>query len=120
MTLTNSPPPPKDSPLENAGFAHFFERQFSIDAVRQFKPGPKVYQMVASALDTPLPSLCMVAAHVWDTIGAQTLGYSGALITRSGNAPLLVEGVPQPDYIAPDLVEIAKQLIAFKDRVEAR
>jgi 2-haloacid dehalogenase len=115
LTLTNSPPHPEGSPLEHAGVAHFFERQFGIDVVRQFKPAPKVYQMVASALDTPLPSLCMVAAHVWDTIGAQTVGYSGALITRSGNAPLLVEGVPQPDYIGPDLVELAKQLIAFKD-----
>jgi 2-haloacid dehalogenase len=62
----------------------------------------------------------MAAAHVWDAIDAQTVSYSGALITRSGNAPLLVREVPQPNYIAPDLVEIAKQLIAFKDRAEAR
>ena len=30
----------------------------------------------------------MVAAHVWDTIGAQSVGFSAALITRPGNAPL--------------------------------
>jgi 2-haloacid dehalogenase len=120
VTMTNSPPHPEGSPLEHAGIAHFFERQFSIDTVRQFKPAPKAYQMVASGLNTPPRSLCMVAAHVWDTIGAQTVGYSGALITRSGNALLLVEGVPQPEYIAPDLVQLAKQLIAFKDRAETR
>jgi 2-haloacid dehalogenase len=114
VTLSNSPPHAEGSPLERAGIAHFFERQFSVDSIRQFKSSRKVYQMVASALDTSLPSLCMIAAHVWDTIGAQSVGYSGALITRSGNAPLLVERVPQPDYIAPDLVELAKQLIAFK------
>ena len=35
------------------------------------------------------PSACMmVAAHVWDPIGAQAAGFSGALITRPGNAPL--------------------------------
>lgn len=120
VTPTSSPPHPEGSPLEHAGTPHFFERQFSIDAVRQFKPGLKVYQMLASALDTPLASHCMAAAHVWDAIDAQTVSYSGALITRSGNAPLLVREVPQPNYIAPDLVEIAKQLIAFKDRAEAR
>ena len=120
VTLTNSPPHPKGSPLEHAGMAHVFERQFSIDAIRQFKPAPTDYQVVASALDTPLSSLCMVAAHVWDAIGAQTVAYSGALITRSENAALLVGGVPQPNYIAPDLVEIAKQLIGFKDRAKAR
>jgi 2-haloacid dehalogenase len=47
VTLTNSPPHPKGSPLERAGIARFFEPQFSVDAVRQFKPAPKVYQMVA-------------------------------------------------------------------------
>ena len=31
----------------------------------------------------------MVAAHVWDTIGAQRLGSDAALITRPGNAPLV-------------------------------
>ncbi|HEX7362398.1 MAG TPA: haloacid dehalogenase type II [Bryobacteraceae bacterium] len=120
VTLTNSPPHPQGSPLERAGIAHFFERQFSVDAVRQFKPAPQVYRMVASMLDAPLRSLCMVAAHVWDTIGAQSAGYSAALLTRSGNAPLPVEGLPQPDYIAANLPELAKQLIRFRDQAEAR
>lgn len=115
VTLTNSPPHPRGSPLERAGIAHFFEREFSVDAVRQFKPAPKVYQMVASMLDAPPRSLCMVAAHVWDTIGAQSAGYSAALLARSGNAPLMVEGLPQPDCTAGNLPELAKQLIAFRD-----
>jgi 2-haloacid dehalogenase len=119
VTLTNSPPDPQGSPLEHAGIAHFFERRFSVDAVRQFKPAPKVYQMVASMLDAPLRSLCMVAAHVWDTIGAQSAGYSAALLARSGNAPLRVEGLPQPDWIAANLPELAKQLITFRDEAGA-
>ena len=119
VTLTNSPPHPKGSPLERAGIAHFFEREFSVDAVRQFKPAPKVYQMVASMLDAPLGSICMVAAHVWDTIGAQSAGYSAALLTRSGNAPLMVEGLPQPDCIAGNLPELARQLIALRDQAGA-
>ena len=119
VTLTNSPPHPKGSPLERAGIAHFFEREFSVDAVRQFKPAPKVYQMVASMLDAPPGSICMVAAHVWDTIGAQSAGYSAALLTRSGNAPLMVEGLPQPDCIAGNLPELARQLIALRDQAGA-
>ena len=120
VTLTNSPPHPQGSPLERAGITRFFERQFSVDSVRQFKPAPKVYQMVASMLDAPVSSLCMVASHVWDTIGAQSAGYSAALLARSGNAPLTVGGLPQPDCIAPDLVQLAKQLIRFRDRTETR
>src|SRR5579884_2073614 len=110
VTLTNSPPHPQGSPLERAGIAHFFERQFSVDAVRQFKPAPQVYQMVASALDASVSSVCLVASHVWDTIGAQSVGYSAALLARSGNAPLIVDGLPQPDCIAPDLIELANRL----------
>jgi hypothetical protein len=37
-TLTNSPPHPRGSPLERTGISKFFERQFSVDVVRQFKP----------------------------------------------------------------------------------
>lgn len=120
VTLTNSPSHPRGSPLERAGIAPFFERQFSVDAVRQFKPAPNVYQMVASMLDVSVSSLCMVASHVWDTIGAQSAGYSAALLARSGNAPLIVDGLPQPDCIAPDLIDLASQLIRFRDRAEAR
>ena len=52
----------------------------------------------------------MVAAHVWDTVGAQSAGFSAALITRPGNAPLPVRGLPQPALVAADLRELARQL----------
>ena len=52
----------------------------------------------------------MVAAHVWDTLGAQNVGFSAALITRSGNPPLPVEGLPQPTLVVSDLMELAERL----------
>lgn len=111
VTLTNTPPDPHGSPLERAGLAHLIERQFSVDSVRRFKPSPQGYHMVVELLDVPPSSLCMVAAHTWDTVGAQSVGYSAALISRPGNAPLLVHGLPQPQAVAPDLPGVAKQLI---------
>ena len=111
VTLTNSPPDPQASPLRHAGIDAWFEKSFSIDRVRRFKPAPQVYHMVAEELDVPPAALCMVAAHVWDTIGAQSIGCSGALITRLGNAPLPVHGLPQPQAVAPDLPGLATQLI---------
>jgi hypothetical protein len=49
-------------------------------------------------------SACMmVAAPVWDTVGAQSAGFNSALITRAGNAPLTVLGLPQPNIVVPDL-----------------
>jgi 2-haloacid dehalogenase len=112
VTLTNSPPNPGGpSPLENAGLGGYFERQFSVDACRTFKPARDVYAYACRELGVAPADCMMVAAHVWDTIGAQSAGYSGALITRPGNAVLPLDGLPQPALVAPDLKQLAQQLI---------
>jgi len=111
VTLTNSPPNPNGpSPLEHAGLGGFFERQFSVDARRTFKPAPAVYHYVCDELAVEPGEAMMVAAHVWDTIGAQRAGLDAALITRPGNAPLVADGLPQPSVVARDLRELAAQL----------
>jgi 2-haloacid dehalogenase len=112
VTLTNSPPNPDGpSPLESAGLGGYFERQFSVDACRTFKPARDVYDHVCRELEIAPAECMMVAAHVWDTIGAQSAGFSGALITRPGNAPLPLDGLPQPTLVAADLRQLAQLLI---------
>ena len=112
VTLTNSPPNPSGpSPLENAGLGGYFERQFSVDACRTFKPARDVYAYACRELGVAPADCMMVAAHVWDTIGAQSAGYGGALITRPGNAVLPLDGLPQPALVAPDLKQLAQKLI---------
>jgi 2-haloacid dehalogenase len=109
VAFTNSPPV-QPSPAENAGLGKFFEREFSIDRVRRFKPAPQCYHMVVEELDVELSACGMVAAHVWDTLGAQCAGYSGAaLITRGVNAPLPVHRIPQPQIVASDFMSLASQ-----------
>jgi 2-haloacid dehalogenase len=111
VTLTNSPPNPGGaSPLEHAGLGRFFERQFSVDSHRAFKPAPLVYRYVCEELKVAPAECMMVAAHVWDTIGAQRVGFSAALITRPGNALLPIGGLPQPNIVAGDLRDLARQL----------
>ena len=113
VTLTNSPPNPDGpTPLEHAGLAHFFEQQFSVDACRAFKPAPTVYRYVCEQFGVTPAACMMVAAHVWDTVGAQSAGFSGALITRPGNAQLPIPGFPQPAVVANDLREFAARLCA--------
>jgi 2-haloacid dehalogenase len=112
VTLTNSPPTPgARSPLENAGLDRFFERQFNVQSVRAYKPAPAVYQMVARELGVPTSACCLVACHVWDTIGAQATGMAGAFLVRSGNATLPMEGLPQPSVVAADMPSLATALI---------
>jgi 2-haloacid dehalogenase len=111
VTLTNSPPNPGvPSPLESAGLGGYLERQFSVDACRTFKPARDVYNYVCRELQVAPTDCMMVAAHVWDTIGAQSAGFSAALITRPGNAPLPIDGLPQPTLVAADLRQLAQRL----------
>jgi 2-haloacid dehalogenase len=113
ITLTNSPPNP-DGPtaLEHAGLAPYFESTLSVDSCRAFKPAHAVYQHVCDELDVAPADCMMVAARVWDTIGAQAAGFSGALITRPGNALLPIDALPQPTVVADDLHDLAEQLCA--------
>jgi 2-haloacid dehalogenase len=112
VTLTNSPHKAGvQTPLDNAGLAGFFEHQFSVGSCRSFKPSPSVYRYVCQQLDVSPADCMMVAAHVWDTLGAQSVGFSGALITRPGNSPLPVDGLPQPDLVVSDVRQLAERLI---------
>jgi 2-haloacid dehalogenase len=114
VTLTNSPPDAQVKQLGHAGIDGFFERLFSIDRVRRYKPAPQTYHMVAEELNVPTAEICLISAHVWDNVGAQNAGCQSALIARRGNAPtsvLEVPGWPVPAAVGPDLPSVATQLI---------
>lgn len=106
VTLTNSPHSDGPTPLDHAGLTEFFERQFTVDDSRVFKPSTSLYTGVAHSLGVAPGDCMMVAAHAWDTIGAQSAGFSGALITRPGNAALRVPGIPEPTVIASNLLQL--------------
>jgi 2-haloacid dehalogenase len=109
-TLTDNTLAISGRQLEHAGVIDLFERRFSVDeTVKRHKPAQEAYHSVAAALEVDPGSICLIACHVWDTIGAQSAGWQAGLILREGNAPLGVG--PQPDYIGKDLDEIADQLI---------
>ena len=110
FTLTDNTLEISGRQLRAAGVIDVFERRFSVDeTVRRHKPAPEAYHSVAAALGVDPGGICLIASHVWDTIGALAAGWQAALILREGNAPLDVG--PQPDYIGKDLDAIADQLI---------
>jgi 2-haloacid dehalogenase len=110
FTLTDNTLAISGEQLEHGGIIDLFERRFSVDeTVKRHKPAPEAYESVATALGLEPGNICLVASHVWDTIGAGAAGLQAGLILREGNAPLSVG--PQPDYIGKDLDAIADQLI---------
>jgi 2-haloacid dehalogenase len=110
FTLTDNTLEISGRQLEHAGVIDLFERRFSVDeTVKRHKPAQEAYHSVAAALEVDPGNICLIACHVWDTIGAQSAGWQAGLILREGNAPLPVG--PQPDYVGKDLDEVAGQLI---------
>jgi 2-haloacid dehalogenase len=110
FTLTDNTLEISSRQLEKGGVIDVFERRFSVDeTVRRHKPAPEAYHSVADALELDPGDICLVACHVWDTVGALSAGWQAGLILREGNAPLDLG--PQPTYVGDDLDAIADQLI---------
>jgi len=109
VTLTNSNQRAMEEQLKNAGLEEYFERKFSVDSVRKYKPASETYQMVAKELNVTTGDLRMVAAHAWDIIGAMRAGCAAAFVARSGKVlyPLL----DKPDIVGSDLLAVAEQII---------
>ncbi len=110
VTLTNSAPAAVQQQLSNARLAAFFERTFSVDSVRRFKPAAEAYRSVAESLGVPLNHLRLVAAHAWDVVGALQAGCAAAFVARPGK--VLFPLGPQPDIVGPDLRSVAGQIVA--------
>jgi 2-haloacid dehalogenase len=110
FTLTNNLTEVQVRQLEHAGIAHFFERYFSVDSVKAFKPSGQTYAFVERELGVDPSQLCLVACHAWDTLGAVAAGWDAALVKRAGNDVLAIG--PQPHFVGDDLDDVADQLIA--------
>jgi len=99
VTLTNSPPAVVDAQMNQANL-HDFERNFSVESVRRYKPAPEPYRMVATELGVGVDRLRMIAAHAWDVGGAMRAGCAAPF-------PLF----PKPDVAGTDLGEVAGAIV---------
>jgi 2-haloacid dehalogenase len=110
VTLTNSASTVVEQQLKNAGLTEFFERSFSVDAVRRFKPAPEPYRLVAEELQVEPSRLRMIAAHAWDVVGALQAGWAAAFVSRPGK--VLYPLAPQPDIVESDVGSVAGRIVA--------
>lgn len=113
VALTNSPMAVVDAQMANAGLQEFFERNFSVDTVRRYKPAREPYLMVARELGAEPTNLRMIAAHAWDVGGAMQAGYRAAFIARPGKS--LFPLFPAPDISGANMHEVTEAIVA-RDR----
>jgi 2-haloacid dehalogenase len=110
FTLTDNPLAITEGQLSRGGILDLFERRFSVETVGTHKPAPEAYASVSAALDVPSDQICLIACHVWDTLGAVAAGWKAGLVLREGNAVLDVG--PQPTWIGEDLSSVVDQIIS--------
>jgi 2-haloacid dehalogenase len=101
VILSNGSPNMLHAALTSAGIARRFQAVLSVDAVRIFKPHPRVYRMALDALSTPPAEVLFISSNGWDAAGARAFGLPVAWVNRTG-VPVERLGL-SPNMILSDL-----------------
>jgi len=109
VILSNGSPSMLDAALTSAGIAERFHAVLSVDAVRIFKPHPRVYQLALDALATPPAELLFISSNGWDAAGARAFGLPVGWVNRTA-APLERLGFA-PDIVLADLSALPPLLV---------
>lgn len=106
--LTNSPEMIVIDRMERTGLVSYFEKVFSAEHVRKYKPAMEVYRWAADSLGALVADTLMVSAHGWDIAGAENAGMRTAYILQGKQ--MLYPLAPHPDFTCKDLLDLASQL----------
>ena len=85
-----------------------FDAQVSVDSAGVFKPHHKTYETAADILETNITSICHIAAHPFDCIGAKATGMHSIYVNRR-NVPFGFSPY-KPDLEVTDFLQLATAL----------
>ena len=90
--LSNGSPRMLAAAVESSGLARTFRHVLSVDAVKTYKPSPRVYDLGPRAFGLPAAEILFVSSNAWDVAGAKAYGYLTCWCNRLG-APMEGLGV---------------------------
>ena len=102
--LSNGSPSMLEPVVLNAGLDGRIRDVLSVDAVKVYKPSPRVYQLAVDRLGVPANAIGFVSSNGWDACGAKAFGFRVFWINRTG-APVDELGV-RPDHIIGSLADL--------------
>lgn len=108
--LSNGSPMMLRVGLERAGFRSHFQWVLSADAVKTYKPSPRVYQLAPTAMKLQKQRILFVSSNAFDVLGAKSFGFRVCWINRAG-APLDPLG-PEPDIVVRGFDELEAVITA--------
>jgi 2-haloacid dehalogenase len=102
--LSNGAPAMLAPLVRKAGLDKTFTAVISVDAVKIFKPAPRVYQLAPDRLGVAAREIGFVSSNYWDAAGAKNFGFNVFWINRAGiQADALGVG---PDRVLRQLTEL--------------
>jgi len=111
--LTNSSQRVAERQLAFAELDGYFERIFSVEAIRRLKPAPEPYRHAAAQLGVSPRYIRFVAAHAWDIAGALRAGCRAAFVARPGK--VLYPLFDQPEIAEADLQGVARRILDLEN-----
>ena len=84
--LSNGNPEMLDRMVAASKLADRFEAVLSVDAVKVFKPDPKVYRLVEARCGVKPDKVCFLSSNCWDAHGAAYFGFPAVWVNRAGAA----------------------------------
>jgi len=108
--LSNGSPMMLRVGLKRAGFRSHFRWVLSADAVKTYKPSPRVYRLAPTAMKLQKQRILFVSSNAFDVLGAKSFGFRVCWINRAG-APLDPLG-PEPDIVVRGFDELEAVITA--------
>lgn len=102
--LSNGAPAMLEAAVRSSGLGRHLQHVISVDAVKTYKPSPRVYALGPETLGVPAGELLFVSSNAWDVAGAKAFGYRVAWCNRL-DAPEEELGV-RPDVVVRDLTQL--------------
>jgi 2-haloacid dehalogenase len=81
--LSNGNPEMLDHMVAASKLADRFEAVLSVDAVKVFKPDPKVYRLVEARCGVKPDKVCFLSSNCWDAHGAAYFGFPTVWVNRA-------------------------------------
>ena len=106
--LSNGSPRMLEAAVQSSGLAGMLRHVLSVDAVKVFKPSPRVYELGPRAFGVPAAEMLFVSSNAWDVAGAKAFGYRTCWCNRQ-RAPMEGLGIT-PDFEVEHLDQIPDRL----------
>ena len=110
ILLSNGEANKSDKLLSNIGLRKYFDYIISAEEVRKYKPSLEPYLLVSNKLDLPISQIALVSSHLWDVVGAKSVGMSGCWINRSEDKEANEEIDMKPDYVFSSIEDMGDNL----------